>query len=833
MATIQLPDIRKKTADADIGLYVGIGIVGVGILVFTALNFLPLFTPAANSPDSKQVQMPAGLDYTGWRALAAQHRGRCKPFETAAIELMREITGRSKLQGQDPVPILVMWLLEIDPKAFRPESKWDQVPFILCEHHGLRNLVYRMEEDGQLSKESLSYAQEHGKFISPADLRAFRVKYERVREENKPRFRELNSSLGEQIMPALHRLKLFESLGQSHTAGARDKANDPLAFVALDKVGGAPWLSLEELRQIADEETGDDAWHEIMKDRVKNVPHLYLTAQANEALVEFQKRVKAGAGAEEVDRLVPILEKRQTEKTQEFLRLRQKGEKAEADKLVVTVFHSLPRSEKDELGEFEPALERIGMLFMQEKQDQSNQSEKIAVELAALLKLRDVRALADLRERLPLSSANYDPEDAKFRMLHLTYLETRFPELYADAMKWQATPRGKARDVLNAFNALGHAYRSGNAEQFAAASQAFFDKVRDISQEVGAYPGSDSISDRLGALLSGDQVQPPSAELLTLEQTFNRVKPFQWAWVLMLLSLLMFCLSLGLDSKWCYRTGFGLFAGSLALQVFGFFTRIVISGRPPVTTMYETVIWVAFMSSVFALILECVYRKKVIAIAGALVATVGLVLADQLPLALDPKISPLVPVLRSNFWLAIHVLTIVSSYAGGTLAWGLANISLILIVFGSAARRDTIKVLSNFIYRALQIAVLLLAAGTFLGGWWAAFSWGRFWGWDAKENGALIALVVYVIPLHMRYVGWIKDFGLAIAAILCYAAILASWYGVNFIWPAGLHAYGFGSGGASWVYWACLINVEWVLVAALIYRRKLRAPEPDEPLAVA
>src|SRR5262249_1376469 len=159
---------------------------------------------------------------------------------------------------------------------------------------------------------------------------------------------------------------------------------------------------------------------------------------------------------------------------------------------------------------------------------------------------------------------------------------------------------------------------------------------------------------------------------------------------------------------------------------------------------------------------ELIYRKKIFALAGALVATIGLVLADQLPLALDPKISPLVPVLRSNFWLTIHVLTIVSSYAGGTLAWGLGNMALGLIVCGSA-QRETVKMLSQFTYRALQIAVLLLAAGTFLGGWWAAYSWGRFWGWDPKETGALIALVCYVIPLHMRYIGWIKDFGLAVA----------------------------------------------------------------------
>jgi hypothetical protein len=133
--------------------------------------------------------------------------------------------------------------------------------------------------------------------------------------------------------------------------------------------------------------------------------------------------------------------------------------------------------------------------------------------------------------------------------------------------------------------------------------------------------------------------------------------------------------------------------------------------------------------------------------------------------------------------------------------------------------------------------VLLLAAGTFLGGWWAAYSWGRFWGWDPKETWALIALVCYVIPLHARYAGWVKDFGLAVSAVVCYAAIVMCWYGVNFVLGAGLHSYGFGGGGPWWVFWAGMLNILWVIVASLLYLRKLDAaetktPAPDE-LAMA
>src|SRR5207237_5883682 len=142
-----------------------------------------------------------------------------------------------------------------------------------------------------------------------------------------------------------------------------------------------------------------------------------------------------------------------------------------------------------------------------------------------------------------------------------------------------------------------------------------------------------------------------------------------------------------------------------AFQCFGFFTRIYISGRAPVSNMYETVIWVAFMSAVFALVLELVYRRTVILLAGALMSFFGMILADQMPLALDPKISPLVPVLRTNYWLTVHVLTVVSGYAAGTLAWGIGNVSLALLAFGKG-RPETLKTLSRFTYRAMQITVL-------------------------------------------------------------------------------------------------------------------------------
>ena len=107
-----------------------------------------------------------------------------------------------------------------------------------------------------------------------------------------------------------------------------------------------------------------------------------------------------------------------------------------------------------------------------------------------------------------------------------------------------------------------------------------------------------------------------------------------------------------------------------------------------------------------------------------------------------------------------------------------------------------IKPLANFIYRTMQVGVLLIAAGTILGGVWADYSWGRFWGWDPKEVWALITLLVYLIPLHGRFAGWVNTFGLVMASVVCFLSVVMAWYGVNFVLGVGLHTYGFVEGGS-------------------------------------
>ncbi len=363
----------------------------------------------------------------------------------------------------------------------------------------------------------------------------------------------------------------------------------------------------------------------------------------------------------------------------------------------------------------------------------------------------------------------------------------------------QPFPEAPAKEVLAKYAALQQAYASADEAQFHSAASTFLGTVSQVSTTYDPeYPNSTTTD---------------------LELWYNRVIPFQKAWIYSLLATLVLAGSL-FTSRWpllarvLYLGGLCAYVVSLGWSIAGFSTRVWISGRPPISNMYESVIWVSFMCSVFGIILELVYRQGVIALAGALVSTLGFVLADQLPLTLDPKISPLVAVLRSNYWLIIHVITIVSSYAAFALAWGLGNLNLGMILF-SPHRGDLVKSLSHFCYRAIQIGVIMLFLGTMLGGFWAAESWGRFWGWDPKEVWALIAFLCYMIPLHARYVGWIKDFGLAVCSVVCFAAVVMAWYGVNFVLGVGLHSYGFGGGDNAWMAWGVMLNMDLVLAGAL------------------
>jgi len=307
---------------------------------------------------------------------------------------------------------------------------------------------------------------------------------------------------------------------------------------------------------------------------------------------------------------------------------------------------------------------------------------------------------------------------------------------------------------------------------------------------------------------------------IAVETFYQKLHPFRWAWILYLGAGICALALVGHASRVGYLAAWALALGGFSMQILGFILRIMVSGRPPVTNMYETVVWVAFGTIFFALIFEAIYRCRYFLLGAVPVAVVSLILADTQPMILDRSIDPLVPVLNDNFWLTTHVLTITISYAAFALALGVAHIALGKVIFGIKPS----TALYNYVYRALQIGVLLLAIGTILGAVWANYSWGRFWDWDPKETWALIALLGYLFILHGRIAGKWGGFGLAVGAVLGFQSIIMAWYGVNFILGVGLHSYGFGTGGLPAA--IGFVLVEFAFVALAVFRQNKRKPAP-------
>ena len=211
--------------------------------------------------------------------------------------------------------------------------------------------------------------------------------------------------------------------------------------------------------------------------------------------------------------------------------------------------------------------------------------------------------------------------------------------------------------------------------------------------------------------------------------------------------------------------------------------------------------------------------------ASALVATLVAAAAYFNSVEFNPNIRPLVAVLRSNFWLTIHVLAIIVSYALGAIAWFVSLSALWQYAFGRYGRDGRFEEpsysvrISPMIATMLRSAVLFLTVGIILGARWADFSWGRFWSWDPKEVWALVTLLVYLVVLHAHRLSGRSRFVLAIGATVGAFAIIMTWYGLSFIMGGGgRHAYTGGESNKVAVLYALLaINIVWCLVASARY----------------
>ena len=306
----------------------------------------------------------------------------------------------------------------------------------------------------------------------------------------------------------------------------------------------------------------------------------------------------------------------------------------------------------------------------------------------------------------------------------------------------------------------------------------------------------------------GDVIRP---QALTAERYYNVFSPFYVSTALYLTALLTLIAFSALQKVAYLKTALVFMGTGGVIHTLSIAARMYILMRPPVSTLYESIIFVGLVAVLYSLWMF--YKNRDVfwlylgGIIGALIQLVGFS-HDQS----GDSMVMLTAVLNTNFWLATHVVCITIGYAFCILTSGVAHYALY-----QKWRGQNITALFAHLHKTAIIALLFAAVGTVLGGIWADQSWGRFWGWDPKENGALLIVLWLIWVLHGRVSGQLKQ--LAVLAGLAYLSVIValSWFGVNLL-SVGLHAYGFTDSAAYGL--VGFVGFETLAIAFLAFKAK-------------
>jgi ABC-type transport system involved in cytochrome c biogenesis permease subunit len=311
--------------------------------------------------------------------------------------------------------------------------------------------------------------------------------------------------------------------------------------------------------------------------------------------------------------------------------------------------------------------------------------------------------------------------------------------------------------------------------------------------------------------------QPNAAKRASFEFLFNRLQPFSQSMALYVLGFLLACFSWLGWSRTLSRSAFYLLLLALAVHTFGLVSRMYLQERPPVTNLYSSAIFIGWGAVIVALILERIFRDGIGAACAGAIGFITLIIAHHLAGSGD-TLEMLQAVLDTNIWLATHVVAITTGYSAMFLAGMLAIIYIIRGVFTRSLKRETADSLSRMTYGVVCFATLFSFVGTVLGGIWADQSWGRFWGWDPKENGAVLIVLWCAITLHARWGGFIRQRGLMIMAIFGNVVTSFSWFGVNML-GVGLHSYGFMQKAFPWLVGFIISQLALMAIASMPLER--------------
>ncbi len=322
---------------------------------------------------------------------------------------------------------------------------------------------------------------------------------------------------------------------------------------------------------------------------------------------------------------------------------------------------------------------------------------------------------------------------------------------------------GTIHPAITAYAAMAKAYRAGAPAEFNRAVASYRDYL------AKSYPEASTKCEH--------------------EHFYNRFQAFYKAIVLYVASFLLACGFWFAGAEWMRRSAFQLATLAWLIHTAGLVYRMALEGRPPVTNLYSSAVFIGWGAVVLGWILERIHRDGIGIAAASSLGFATLIIAHNLSLGGD-TMQMMRAVLDSNFWLATHVVIITLGYSSAFFAGFLGCIYILRGFFSKSFTPALARKMSAMVYGTLCFTLLFSFAGTVLGGIWADQSWGRFWGWDPKENGALIIVLWNAIILHARWGGIVCDRGLMNMAIFGNIVTSFSWFGVNML-GVGLHSYGF------------------------------------------
>jgi ABC-type transport system involved in cytochrome c biogenesis permease subunit len=422
-----------------------------------------------------------------------------------------------------------------------------------------------------------------------------------------------------------------------------------------------------------------------------------------------------------------------------------------------------------------------------------------------------------------------------------------------------ASTTPETASVVAAWEKLREAFLADDAERFTAAAQL--------------------LRTRLSALPAAHR---PSPELIATELRYNRLQPFRTAWIVMVVAAILAAAATGVRRRWFDGVVLLALLAGFGVLTYGLSLRWTIAGRIPASNMFESLLFLSWGMGAFAIVSMLIFHQRLVPLTAAVMGAVSLMLADLLPM--DPSVRPIPPVLRDTIWMSVHVPVIMVSYSVLALGVLIAHVQLATMAAVPGKRR-LIHTVDQLHYWYIHVGSILLFVGVVTGSMWAAYSWGRYWGWDPKEVWSLVALLAYLTILHVRIdyervprwayvVGLIGSiavfavivpklapltsgkivglvgaavgtvvfvmsrgrFGTALKSVVAFWLIIMTYVGVNYVLGIGLHSYGFGTGAVvRYMFLLGTIDLSFIALCALVYygRMTFGPGRQEQPLEAA